>query len=121
MRMLLLTWAAAMILTGCQSSEEKVIARAEKWSAACGHPVDENGMVSVTEEESRALGECIRRLEQSYQVERSQNIAKGAALLGYGSAVMASPPPTKPAPTVRSPMNCTTTSPTAGMVTTRCY
>ena len=79
-------------------------------------------MVSVTEDESRALGECIRRLEQSYQAERSQTIAKGATLLGYGSAVMASPPPTTPAPTVRSSsMNCTTTSPTTGMVTTRCY
>ena len=98
MRIVLLACAAALILTGCQSSEEKVIARAEEWSVACGYPVDENGMVSVTEDESRALGECIRRLEQSYQAERSQTIAKGATLLGYGSAVMASPPPTTPRP-----------------------
>ena len=93
MRRLFLVCTAALILTGCQSPEEKVVARAQKWSAACGHPVDENGMVSVTEAESRALGEYIRRLEQSYQAERSQDIAKGAALLGLGSAMMASPSP----------------------------
>ncbi len=122
MRTPLLICTAALIVTGCQSPEEKVIARVQKWSAACGHPVDENGMVSVTEDESRALGKCIHRLERSYQAERSQNMAESAALLGLGSAMMASPSPVAtPAPTPRSSMNCTTMSPTPGMVTTRCY
>jgi hypothetical protein len=116
MRTLLLACAPALILTGCQSPEEKVIARAQKWSAACGHPVDEKGMVSVTEDESRALGECIRRLEQAYQAERSQNIAKGASLLGYGSALMAS------APAVPSRRTCNTTvQPSGRAATTTCY
>jgi hypothetical protein len=117
MRTLLPACAAALILTGCQSPEEKVIARAQKWSAACGHPVDENGMVSVTEDESRALGECIRRLEQSYQAERSQNIAKSAALLGYSSTLMA-----PAAPAVPSRRTCNTTvQPSGRAATTTCY
>jgi hypothetical protein len=117
MRTLLLVCAAALILTGCQSPEEKVIARAEKWSAACGHPVDENGMVSVTEDESRALGECMRRLEQAYQAERSQNIARGAAMLAYGSALMTTPAPASP-----SHRTCNTTvQPNGRQATTTCY
>jgi hypothetical protein len=119
MRTLLLVCAAALMLTGCQSPEEKVIARAEKWSAACGHPVDENGMVSVTEDEGRALGECIRRLERSYQAERSQDIARGAALLGFAANYNAA----LSAQYARPSMNCTTLQ-TGGMHPswlTNCY
>jgi hypothetical protein len=117
MRALLPACATALTLTGCQSTEEKIQARYMNWFAVCGYP---EGSIIPDEKQPEVVA-CVRDLEASYQTERSQRIAKSAALLGYGSAVMASPPPATPAPTVRSPMNCTTTSPTTGMVTTRCY
>ena len=112
-----MTAAAMLALGGCQSTEEKIKARYMNWFAACGYP---EGSVIPYEEEAEAVA-CVRDLEASYQTERSQNIAKGAAMLGYGSALMATPRPVSPAPTPRSQMNCTTMSPTTGVVTTRCY
>lgn len=117
MRALLLACATALTLTGCQTTEEKIKARYMNWFAACGYPEDS---IIPSDREAEVVA-CVRDLEASYQAERSRNIAQGAALLGYGSALMAAPPPAAPAPTMRSPMNCTTTSPATGMVTTRCY
>jgi hypothetical protein len=117
MRALLLVYAAALTLSGCQSTEEKIQARYMNWFAACGYP---EGSMIPAEEKAEAVA-CVRDLEATYQAERSQNIAKGAALLGYGSALMTTPAPVPAAPTPRSSMNCTTMSPATGMVTTRCY
>jgi hypothetical protein len=116
MRALLLTCAAALSLIGCQSTEEKIKARYVNWFAACGYP---EGSVIPPEEKAEVVA-CVRGLEASYQTERSQKIARGAALLGYGSTVMVTPS-APPAPTPRSSMNCTTMSPTTGVLTTRCY
>jgi hypothetical protein len=116
MRALLLACAAAVALTGCQSTEEKIKARYMNWFAACGHP---QGSTIPYEEKDQVVA-CVRDLEASYQAERSRNVAKGAAMLGYGSALMASPSPVPPAPVPRSPMNCTTMSPATGVITTRC-
>ena len=116
MRALLLATAVALTLTGCQSTEEKIKARYMNWFAACGYP---EGSVISPEEKAEVVA-CVRGLEASYQTERSQKIARGAAMLGYGSALMATPP-APPAPTPRSSMNCTTMSPSTGVLTTRCY
>ena len=94
-RALLLGSTAALLLVSCQSTEEKVAARYEKWFGACGYPVGHG--VSVPPDEEQALRSCVAALEQSYQIERAQNIQKGAAMLGYGSALMTTPPPSLPA------------------------
>lgn len=91
--MLLLICMAALLLAGCQSTEEKVVARYEKWFAACGYPVGEG--LTVSPDEERALESCVLALEQSYQAERAQNIQRGAAMLEYGSALMAPPRPAR--------------------------
>jgi hypothetical protein len=118
MRTLLLACTTALILIGCQSSEEKIMARYQGWAGACGYP-DPDAIVP-REDEDR-LRSCMLALEQSYQAERARKVQQGAAMLGLGSALMTNPTPVQTPPTPRLPMNCTTTSPTTGVVTTRCY
>jgi hypothetical protein len=89
MRTLLLACTIALILMGCQSTEEKIRTRYMNWFAACGYP---QGSTLPYEKEDQVVA-CVRDLEASYQTERSQNIAKGAAMLAYGSALMAAPAP----------------------------
>jgi hypothetical protein len=93
MRSPFLICTTVLILAACQSTEEKVMARMASWGDACQH------------ETGYAYQACVSNLEQSYLAEREQNIAKGAAMLGYGSALMAAPVP--PAPAARSGFNCT--------------
>jgi hypothetical protein len=113
MRTLLLACAAALTLTGCQSTEEKIQARYMNWFAACGYP---EGSAIPYEAEAEVVA-CVRDLEASYQTERSQKIARSAALLGYGSALMA-----PPAPAVPSRRTCNTTvQPSGRAATTTCY
>ena len=78
MRTLLVACAAALTLTGCQSTEEKIKARYMNWFASCGYPQGS----TIPYDEEAAVVACVRDLEASYQTERSQNIARGAAMLG---------------------------------------
>jgi hypothetical protein len=88
MRTLVLAYAvAAVFLTGCQSTEEKIKARYMNWFAACGYP---QGSTIPYEQKDQVVA-CVRDLEASYQAERSRDVARGAAMLGYGSALMANP------------------------------
>ena len=113
MRALLLACATALTLTGCQSTEEKIRARYMNWFAACGYP---EGSI-VPDEKQPEVVACVRDLEASYQAERSQNIAKGAAMLSYGSALM-----TTPAPALPSRRTCDTAfQPNGRDAMTTCY
>jgi hypothetical protein len=113
-RLLLLICSAALLLTGCQSSEEKVMARYRGWGAACGFP---SGTLVPADQEP-ALRACVLAMEDSYQAERRQSIARGAAMLGYGSALMTAPAPA----TVQRPQTCDTRiTPGGRQATTTCY
>lgn len=108
---------ALALVAGCQTTEEKVQARYQTWFAACGYPVISKE-IRVTPEEERELRACVSAYEASYQAERAQNISKGAALLGYGSALMATPPAQGP----KAPMTCNSTiMPNGRQMNTTCW
>jgi hypothetical protein len=98
---------ALLTLAACQTPEEKLSARIDKWAAACGYPVDANGKVHVSSaEEEAALGRCMHMHEDAYQADRARNVARGAALLGAGTTLMTTNPYAGAAPA--APRTCTT-------------
>lgn len=92
--------AVTLLLVACASSEEKIKKRFVEWRTACGYPT---GQERITEAEAQELRACIFAMEEAYRAERAERQQRGLAMLGYGSAMMGTPPAAAPAP-----RNCTT-------------
>ena len=90
---------ALLAVAGCASTEERTKQRFAGWAEACGIPLGQ-GLMTSDVPDWEAKKTCVLALEQSYQAERSTKVASGMAMLGYGTAMMATPQ--------RSPsVNCT--------------
>lgn len=101
MREMLAVLVAALVLTACTTSEEKVRQRFVEWRTACGYPT---GQETISEAEAQALRACIFAMEQSYQADKARKVNSGLAMMGVGSAMMGTPTP----PAGQLPRSCTT-------------
>jgi hypothetical protein len=109
---------AVLALAGCQTPEEKAIARYAEWAEACSAPPTSNPFRQALNE--RAVEACMARLEASYQADRARAVSSSAALLGLGAYMMTTPPTGGASNTA----HCTTSMQSGGMYptwSTKCY
>ncbi len=116
MSKIIVVTAAALLLAGCASSEERTLERFNRWADACGAPPGDTTVIS--DAEWAPIETCIYALEDGYQAERAARSSAGMAMMGLGASMMATPP----AQARPLPRPCiTTVSPQNRSAVTTCY